>query len=122
MNQDFETQFTAPEVPAEAKSKATSSLVFGILSLALQFFLGCGLGTIAGLIMAILGQKAAKAYAALTDKADGKVTAGRILSTIGLVLSIISLVLIVLLIAFYILYIVVIVLGIGLMGVGAGMY
>lgn len=84
----FTSEFTAtptvdPAVEQAKNSRATKSLVFGILSLVF--------GSIVGLIFAILGIKNAKAYAELNRGIiEGKAKAGKILSTIGIPLSIIS--------------------------------
>lgn len=82
---EFTSASASPAVSAEAESKSTKALVFGILSLAFAGLLG--------LIFGIIGRKNANGYAALSPIGlDGKAKVGKILATVGIVVSIFTMV------------------------------
>lgn len=72
-----------PAASTEAEALSSSALTMGILSLVFS-----SLGLL-GLIFAIIGKSKVKKFRNLTGAVSGKVTAGKILSTIGLIISII---------------------------------
>ena len=74
----------------EQKGKSIASLVLGIVSLILIF---TGMGTIAGIILAIVGVNLGKSVKR-SGYDNGMAKAGRVLSWIGLILCIIVLVLV----------------------------